>query len=197
MMSVNGKPSRSVRRRILPVLLIAFVIGALCAGGAYGYWAIFGHRFSVVAEGKLYQSGEMPTDDLMETVREHGIRTIVDLRRIEDKVLAEHAALDQAGIRHVDLPSSQVPEYEAIDKFLEIMDDPAYRPVLIHCEDGEGRSVLFAAIYRIEFEGWSNERAQRATRLLPYKGSFSEGRRKGDFLLNYEPRRNAPAGNAN
>jgi hypothetical protein len=43
----------------------------------------------------------------------------------------------------------------------------AHRTILLHCHDGEGRAVFYSAIYRIQFEGWSNEQAYRGTTRLP------------------------------
>ena len=74
-----------------------------------------------------------------------------------------------------------------MDAFLDLMRTDPF-PVLIHCHDGFGRSVLFSALYRIEFEGWSNEEARRATRLFPWWGSFKPGSAKGDYLRCYVPR---------
>ena len=71
--------------------------------------------------------------------------------------------------------------------FLKIMDDPANRPVLIHCYHGIGRTELFVAIYRMEFEHWSNERARAATRLMLAGSSFSDQAEKGQFLIRYRP----------
>ena len=185
----KGETRRLTASRILLVFLALFVLAGLGLGGVYAHWALFDHRFSVVSEGKVYCSAEMPTDDLLKTVRRHDLRAVIDLRRQGDNVLAEHSALTGAGIKHFHLPSSQVPTDETIDKFLEIVDHAENRPLLIHCKHGQGRAVLFSAAYRIEFEGWSRERAWRATRFLPFKGSFAPDRRKGKFLLNYIRRR--------
>lgn len=93
--------------------------------------------------------------------------------------------LAQVGVKHFHLPFDQVPNDETIDAFIEILDHCEYRPVLIHCKHGEGRAVLFAAIYRMEYEAWSNERARRASRFLSSFGSFSPKSRKGIFIRDY------------
>ncbi len=68
------------------------------------------------------------------------------------------------------------------------MDDGASYPVLIHCHHGTGRSILYSAIYRIEYEAFSNERARAKTRFLLAGSSFDDGRSKGDFLIDYRSR---------
>jgi protein tyrosine/serine phosphatase len=180
---------RSLLRRLIRASLAALLLAALLAGGAYLYWDVFEHRFLAIAEGKLYQSGAMPLDRLARKIEKHGIRTIIDLRRGHDEVRAEREALAALGVEHVHLPSAQIPSAEVVESFLQYIGREENHPVLIHCEHGEGRSAMLAAIYRIEFEGWSPDRARRAARFLPFRGSFSPGRRKGQYLLNYVPRR--------
>ena len=43
----------------------------------------------------------------------------------------------------------------AIDRVLEIMNDPARQPVYVHCEHGRDRTGLIIALYRVKYEGWS------------------------------------------
>ena len=176
--------------RIIKWTLIALAIGW---GGSYGHWIVLEHRFETISEGAFYQSAEMQPDALVDTVKEHGIKTVIDLRRDADMddttwFERERAALEKEGIRYVRLPANQVPKDETVDAFLEIAKDAAERPILVHCEHGQGRSVLFAALYRIEFEGWDPERARRATRLFSWRGSFSPGAPKGTYLRDYESR---------
>jgi protein-tyrosine phosphatase len=72
------------------------------------------------------------------------------------------------------------------------MDDPAYHPVLIHCSHGCGRTGVFTAIYRMEYQGWSNRdalnEARRKSGSLPGNKGFRDDNRKAKFLLAYQPR---------
>jgi tyrosine-protein phosphatase SIW14 len=52
-----------------------------------------------------------------------------------------------------------VPADKGVDEFLKIMRDPANHPVLIHCFAGIHRTGAYCAIFRMEFENWSNDRA--------------------------------------
>ncbi|MCZ6787124.1 MAG: sulfur transferase domain-containing protein [Planctomycetota bacterium] len=182
--------------RVIKWSLIALAIGW---GATYGHWIVLEHRFETITEGAFYQSAEMPPEALVDVAREHGIKTVIDLRHdgdIEDtsEFEKERAALEKEGIRYVRIPANQVPTNDTVDAFLEIARDTAERPILVHCEHGQGRSVLFAALYRIEFEGWDPERARRATRLFSWRGSFSSDAPKGIYLRNYESRLSSGAG---
>ncbi len=46
-----------------------------------------------------------------------------------------------------------------VRKFREVMSDPNNYPVLVHCTAGIHRTGAYCAIYRMEFEHWTNERA--------------------------------------
>ena len=95
-------------------------------------------------------------------------------------------------IKHVNIPSGQVPSKETLTKFFEVLDDKDNYPVLIHCYHGTGRAQMYSALYRLEYENWKNEDARQKTRFIVegfgYRSSFSSGKGKGDFLINYKPR---------
>ena len=145
-------------------------------------------RYAVVDPGRLYRSAEYPPWRLAEECRRLGIRTVVDFRMASPKVDAEAEVLGRIGVRHVHLPTHQVPPPEVVDAFLEIMSDEANHPVLIHCQHGVGRTGLHAAIYRMEFQGWSNRCARIEAMLLSGFDSFQEDTDKARFIEAYTPR---------
>jgi protein tyrosine/serine phosphatase len=73
------------------------------------------------------------------------------------------------------------------------MDNPANYPVLIHCYHGIGRAEMYSAIYRIEYEGFTNEKARSGVRTLIKWSSFDDGKPKGEFLKNYISRKELQA----
>jgi protein tyrosine phosphatase (PTP) superfamily phosphohydrolase (DUF442 family) len=179
----------AVRRRIVIPLAVALGI-ALCGSALYGHWVLFEYRFATVTPGQLYRSGAMPPERLVEKVEEHGIRAVVDLRTYgEDE--AERRALDALGVKYFNLPSSQAPPPDVVEGFLEIAAQSENRPLLVHCEHGVGRAVLFSALYRVEFEGWPNEQARSSAYWGSGLGNFKPDSKKGRFLLDY--RRRLPA----
>lgn len=196
--------SHAVLRRtflhLRPAVLAAVVLCILAIMVACLWWALGEYRDTIrtITEGRVYQSGVLAPDDLRDEVRRLGIRTVIDLREPWEEVKGERAVLLALGVEHVHMPTGHIPEEGTVNRFLDVMSDPATYPVLIHCHHGTGRSVLFSAIYRIEFEGWDRDQARLATRsklrwLLP-GASFAIGAAKGDYLLNYALHRRSAAG---
>jgi protein tyrosine phosphatase (PTP) superfamily phosphohydrolase (DUF442 family) len=179
----------AVRRRI--VIPVAATLGVvLCASALYAHWVFFEHRFAAVTPGQIYRSGAMPPEQLLEKVEENGIRAVIDLRTHgEDE--AERDALATLGVKYFNLPSSQAPSSAVVDAFLEFAAQSENRPLLVHCQHGVGRAVLFSALYRIEFEGWPNELARSSAYWGSGLGNFRPDSKKGRFLLDHLRRRPA------
>jgi protein tyrosine/serine phosphatase len=151
-------------------------------------------NFHIVREGVLYRSGQMSLAGLKETIHELGIRTVVNFRdgsQPADRV--EEAYCRAAGIRFVRIPpmswdgmrgSAEIDE--GVDRFLAVMNDPKNYPVLIHCMAGIHRTGAYCSIYRMEREGWSNERAIAEMKAHGYANFDEEADIRG-YLGTYRP----------
>ena len=115
----------------------------------------------------------------------------IDINK-EDKAIKDINKKYNLDIKHINIASGQVPTKQTLDKFYKVLDDKSNYPILIHCYHGTGRAQIYSAIYRIEYENWSNKDARAKTRVIVegfgYRSSFSDGKVKGDFLMNYKPR---------
>jgi protein tyrosine phosphatase (PTP) superfamily phosphohydrolase (DUF442 family) len=190
------------RARFWLRVAIAVAVLGLIVGGWQWYWVHVRHRLGTVTEGEVYKSGALPPAEMAAVATALKLRAVIDLRTSnegEDStnttpmrlIEAERSALEAVGVKHFHLPSAQVPTDATVDRFLEVVADPANRPFLIHCHHGTGRTELFAAIWRIEFEGWTNDAARRATRFIVAGSSFGASAEKGRYLMDYRPRRTA------
>ncbi len=186
-------------KKILQALGLAIVAVIV----AVGWHVLVDYRFETITPGKVYKSAAMPPAKLVDYLHQYHIRTVIDLREpgehdlpdptLPSEIQAEDAAVTAAGARHVSIPSDQVPTAATLSRFFAVLDDEHAYPVLIHCHDGTGRAVIYSAIYRLEYEGWSDAAARDKTRLvvdfLGYHSAFADGKPKGDFLMHYSPRK--------
>jgi protein tyrosine phosphatase (PTP) superfamily phosphohydrolase (DUF442 family) len=168
--------------------------------GKYVYDMNINHNFETITEGKVYKSGVIPPDELENYINEYHIKSVVDLRfpgtgdevnnpEIPAELTAEKEAIEKIkGVNYFNNGSDQVPKQENLKTFFRIMDNPANYPVLIHCYHGVGRAEMYSAIYRIEYENFTNEEARSGVRTLVKWSSFDDGKPKGEYLKTYKSR---------
>jgi protein tyrosine/serine phosphatase len=164
--------------RWVGIVLVLFFIGGPVALALHKQ----GQRrnFRVVREGVLYRSGQTTLDGLKRIIHDYGIRTVISLRdtRVPGVTPPDHAEevfCGGLGIKFVRLPPAHwegpggvAPVDDNVRQFRALMADPDNHPVLIHCFRGWHRTGAYCAIYRMEFEGWSNERAIHELRANGY-----------------------------
>jgi protein tyrosine phosphatase (PTP) superfamily phosphohydrolase (DUF442 family) len=174
----------------------------------YRYVYAHSKRLREVDPGRVYRSGQLNADGFRDARDQCGIRTVICLRDDDPDpevdrgflpgsgTLKESELCEQLGLRFLfiapDLVSRrQVPgrRPEAIERFLEVMDDPASYPVLIHCNAGLNRTGVLVAVYRMEYQGWSRAEAFRET--LDNGFGRSQCTSANDYIkqyiLTYEP----------
>lgn len=181
-------------RRILPIL------GAALAALGAGLLGLLGrtrdlYHFAAVREGVLYRSGRMPPHALSRAIREHGIRTVLNLLPADDtdppiSLSEEREAVAAAGARfvHMPIPGSNPPSPAQVDEFLRILDDPRRRPVLVHCRKGATRTGAMVALYWVEYGGMGPEAAIEASDLF---GNLEDHRKVTAFIRGYTPHKRA------
>ncbi len=185
-----------LRQKIIIALLILLVLLASLAGLIH--WRM-NYALTEVIQGELYRSAEISPKGLARLASRHNIKTVIDLRTHDsDKhssrdIILEGEALASVGVSHINLSTGQTPEMETVSMFLEILDDPNRRPVLIHCHHGIGRTGLFVALYLIEYAGYTKEKAREHvagyfTLRLGGRDGFRSDSNKGRFIMNYQPR---------
>ncbi|HKB02346.1 MAG TPA: tyrosine-protein phosphatase [Gemmataceae bacterium] len=179
--------------RVLLGLLIAAAIPGVPVGYACHRQTAWRH-FHVVEDARLYRSGQLSPSALDRAVYEYGIRTVVSLRclarpgdvRLEND---EEAWCADHGVRYLRLNPAgwESPRGQAnLELFLRTVDDPARRPVLVHCFAGLHRTGVYCAVFRMERDGWTNDEAIAE---MYSAGRFHEDPAALDFLRQYTPHR--------
>lgn len=150
----NGVGGRKPRR--IPAVL-AVGLGVLAGGAGVYTTAIEPNlepkRFGVVEDGKVYRSGEFRTAALARLHQERRIRTIIDFGAHEPgspEELREQRAAEALGIKRyvLRLEGDGTGNVNNYVRALEIMNDPARQPVLVHCAAGAQRTGCAIALYR-------------------------------------------------
>lgn len=149
-------------KRSIRLIVIVVLVTAGAGLAALAFERRLPKRLAVVEPKVLYRSGQPDTDQL-ETLRDElGIKTVLivrkgDSRRVPEEV--EHA--ESLGMKVVRIPiDSRVPiSDQEVRAFFECVDDSTNQPVLVHCSAGRHRTGYLCALYRIERQGWSLDRA--------------------------------------
>lgn len=189
-------------KKIIGFSILAVI---LFFGGKEIYDMNINHNFETITEGKVYKSGVIPPEELESYVKKYHIKSIVDLRfpgtkdlknnpEIPAELTAEQEAVAKMkGVNYFNNGSDQVPKQENLDLFFKIMDNKENYPVLIHCYHGIGRAEMYSALYRIEYENFTNEAARKGVRTLIKFSSFDDGTPKGEYLKAYKSRKEVAA----
>lgn len=187
--------------RSLSFLFGTFIAGLLIAGpiSYYEYRYTRFRNLHVVRNGVLYRSGQMSLDGLKHVIHDHEIKTVITLRdaHVQEELppdLAEEEFCKAEDITHYRIPPrtwsmtfGSVPAEKGVRKFLQVMDDPRNYPVLIHCMAGSHRTGAYCAIYRMEYEHWSNAQALAEMKDYGYCNLDDEWDILG-YLEQYRPR---------
>jgi uncharacterized protein (TIGR01244 family) len=103
-----------------------------------------------VDEG-LYRGAQLD-DEGFATLRELGVKTVVNLRPDRDEAeISEANGLDYV---HLPMRAWRVRD-EQVAEFLRIASDPDRRPVFVHCRHGADRTGMLVAMYRRVEQNWS------------------------------------------
>jgi protein tyrosine/serine phosphatase len=137
-------------------------------------------NFHEVLPGELYRSAQPTANDIAAYSREHGIKTIVNLRGRNKGAWysQEVAAAKQAGIEHIDfkMSASHQLTLDQTHQLIALLRD-APKPILIHCQAGADRTGLVSVIYLQQIAGVDEETAERQLSLryghigIPYLSS--------------------------
>jgi protein tyrosine/serine phosphatase len=108
----------------------------------------------------LYR-GAQPLNGFARKLGELGVKTIINLRGVDEISQGEQKEAEAAGLRYfnIAMPGLSAPSDDQVSRVMAIIDNPESQPVFIHCKRGADRTGTIAAVYRMSHEGWNAERA--------------------------------------
>ncbi|MEO1583169.1 MAG: tyrosine-protein phosphatase [Planctomycetota bacterium] len=153
----EGGSSRRIGRALL-------IIGGAALLGWYLRYGVRDHvwarNFAVVEAGEVYRSGRLSPTATRRVVENRGIKTIIDLGAFVPGSAEERRAQRTASALGVtryrlDLEGDATGNPNEYAHAIRLMNDPANRPVLVHCAAGSERTGCLVALWRANEGGGS------------------------------------------
>ena len=176
--------------RLGVVLLIA-----LAMGGMY-FWRchVSTYHLATVDPGVLYRDGNQSPCQFETAVRKVQPRTVVSL--VDDNEVSdpekpqfevEAEFLQDRGVKLERIPVKLGgwPTKADVDRFLQVVKEPANQPVLVHCAQGVRRTGFMVAAYQMSQMGYDKERARDA--ILRFGHSDLTANDVKRFIDGYDP----------
>jgi tyrosine-protein phosphatase SIW14 len=131
--------------------------------------------------------GGQPSDDGFKKLAERGVKTVVDLRWVDEHSIPhEKQIVETDGMRFVSIPMKGIgaPTQEQVSKALSVLEDHDSWPVFVHCRRGSDRTGTVLACYRIAHDHWQNQKALEEAKTY---GLSSFERAMRSFIQHYQP----------
>lgn len=166
--------------------MIRTVVAALFCGAALLAQDSAGLPNLKIVNDQVLRGGQ-PTDDGFKKLADRGVKTVVDLRWInEHSISHEKEIVETAGMRFISIPMHglSAPTQEQVSKALSVLEDSDSWPVFVHCRRGSDRTGTVLACYRIAHDHWQNQKALDEAKSF---GLSSFERAMRGFIQNFQP----------
>jgi protein tyrosine phosphatase (PTP) superfamily phosphohydrolase (DUF442 family) len=170
---------------------IALVLCLLAPPSLYVLWDTqVAHNFGTIQSGRIYRSSQMPAGALARTVRDYGVKTVLNLRGAnlaQPWYRAERAATAAAGATQVDmaLSSCEWMSRAQLRALVRVLDTSDY-PLLLHCQWGSERTGWVSAVATLLRPGATLADAQQQFSLGYLFVRVGNGKVMAEHLDQYE-----------
>lgn len=187
----TGQRTNSRGRAFRNALLGVVVVAAL---GWAGYATLiapnYPTNFGVVEEGRIYRAAAMNPAATKRVVEERGIKTIIDLGAFDKEPALETVAertAEALGVKRYLFPleGDGRGNPNAYVAALRVLNDPANRPVLVHCSAGAQRTSACMVLYRHIVQGKNFSDVYHEA--YEHRHDPGDNRVMGPYLLDWAP----------
>jgi protein tyrosine phosphatase (PTP) superfamily phosphohydrolase (DUF442 family) len=177
-------------RRLILAALLALSVAAPSAAQLMlsgGVASIQIANFGQIDQG--YFRGAQPEGQDYADLAALGIRTVIDLTGKSETRAAEPTLVTSAGMKpfRIAMSTRSTPRPEDVELFLRLVNDPANRPVFVHCVGGRHRTGVMTAVYRMTGDGWTADQAYQEMKQYRFEGFLGHPVLKR-FVFDYHTR---------
>jgi protein tyrosine phosphatase (PTP) superfamily phosphohydrolase (DUF442 family) len=162
-MTLSAKSVQFLRVAVISCVL-AYPAQALPKDHAVETGGVVAPRLDIFNFGQIspnyFRGGELKGSAASDLAA-RGVKLVIDLRSDGDVKATEARLVASAGMKYVRIPMSTrvAPTSEQISEFMSLVTNPANQPVYVHCVEGRHRTGVMTAIYRMNVDGWTPDRA--------------------------------------
>ena len=122
-----------------------------------------------------FYRGAQPEMDDYKSLKELGIKTVVDLRN--DPTDYEKGAVEALGMKYVNIPMSgwKSPKDSDIQEFLKLANNPETGAFYVHCKAGIHRTGVAGAVYRFTKYGWDYDKIYQEMKNYDFSAGLVHG----------------------
>lgn len=116
--------------------------------------------------------GAQPQIEGYATLKKMGIKTVINLRTSK----SEKKEVVSAGMKSVEIPLNVLKDVDIkkVNNILDMMADTDNQPVYVHCRQGQDRTGIVIAAYRMKVEGWSLKEAEAEMQAFGFNDIWRE-----------------------
>jgi tyrosine-protein phosphatase SIW14 len=145
-------------------------------------------NFAMVNE-HLFRGAQPSTEGLTE-LKSAGVQVIIDLREAGHATDFEKQQAEKLGMKYSNVPlrSLSAPTPAQVHAVLNLLAENNSQTVFLHCRRGKDRTGTVVACYRIQHDGWDNNRALGEAKQF---GMSATERSMHSFIVHFTPTSNA------
>jgi protein tyrosine/serine phosphatase len=180
-------PHRRLSPAVVPALLLGLAL-AIPAGAQTGDKGLSSIRIDNFGRvDASYYRGAQPEGRDYADLAALGVKSVINLAS-DDAQANEKAMVEGAGMKYFQIPMTthQPPTAAQLTEFFRIVNDPGSQPVYVHCVGGRHRTGVMTAVYRMNDDGWTADRALAEMKQYKYGADFLHPEFKA-FVYRYHP----------